>query len=79
MDKQTAKDIAELITCVSGNNIDAFAFDECDLTEKEVDKIINEANDLNNKRILKILSKYGIDKNVRLASTKDIVDLILYE
>ena len=79
MDKQTAKDIAELITCVSGNNIDAFAFDECDLTEKEVDKIINEANNLNNKRILKILSKYGIDKKVRLASTKDIVDLILYE
>lgn len=79
MDKQTAKDIAVLLTCVSGNNIDAFAFDECNLTEKEVDKIINEANDLNNKRILKILSKYGIDKNIRLASTKDIVDLILYE
>lgn len=79
MDKQTAKDIAELLTCVSGNNIDAFAFDECDLTEKEVDKIINEANNMNNKRILKILSKYGIDENVRLASTKDIVDLILYE
>ena len=79
MDKQTAKDIAELLTCVSGNNLDAFAFGECDLSEKEVDKIISEANNLNNKRIDKILSKYGINKNVRLASTKDIVDLILYE
>ena len=79
MDKQTAKDIAELITCFSGNNLDAFAFDECDLSEKEVDKIISEVNNLNNKRIDKILSKYGINGNVRLASTKDIVGLILYE
>ena len=69
----------ELLTCVSGNNLDAFAFDECDLSEKEVDKIISEANNLNNKRIDKILSKYGINKNVRLASTKDIINLILYE
>ena len=79
MDKKTAKDIAELLTCVSGNNIDAFAFDECELDEKEIEKICLEVKKQNNKRISKILSKYGIDENVRLASTKDIVDLILYE
>lgn len=79
MTKQQAKDIGEILTCVSGNNFDSIAFQECNLNEKDTQKILDELQKLNSKRIVKVLKKYGIVGYADLSSTRTIVETIIYE
>ena len=78
MTRQEAKDIAKLLIAVSGDNFDLFAFEDSDITDKDKDKILNELHEICANETARIRRKYNI-KDIRLASTEDIVNSILFE
>jgi hypothetical protein len=76
MTKEMAKDIAIALIAKSGDNFDAFAFDDSDISEKDIDKILLAIHGLCEKMISKIESKY----NIALPNTTStIIDAIVFE
>ena len=78
MKKQEARDIAKLLIAVSGNNFDLFAFEDSGLKDNDINKVLNELNEICENEISRIRIKYNI-QDLRLASTEDIINAILYE
>ena len=78
MTKQESKNIAKVLIAKSGLSFDGYAFGECDLSEKEVQKIMNELQIICQKEIEKIERKYSIYLS-GANSYAVIVESILYE
>lgn len=77
MKKETARDIAIALIAKSGQNFDGEAFANCeDITEAEIQKIIDETQFYCQKMIDKIEAKYNI---VLKNTTAEIIDAIVFE
>jgi len=78
MRKQEAKDIALLLIAKSGENFDIFAFDDCELSKDDEDKIIKQIQSECQKTIQKLSKKYNVNFGT-LGETKEIVENVLFE
>lgn len=78
MTKQEARFIARLLIATSGNNFDGFAFDDTDLSEKDIQKVLDSIQNICYYEIERIKKINGI-KQINLSDTKNIVKAILYE
>ena len=75
MTKEMARDIAIALIAKSGEQFDAFAFDNSDISEKDKEKIGNEIQYQCSKMISKIEAKYDIQlKN----TTAEIINGIIF-
>jgi hypothetical protein len=78
MTKETAKDIAITLIAMNSRELDGCAFEECDITDNEIGKILYEINHYCQNMINKIERKYEINLQ-HLGRTSEILDNILYE
>ena len=78
MTKQEANDIARLLIASSGLNFDGEAFRETDLSENDIQKIINSVQNVCSYEIARVERKNGL-KNIDISTTENIVNAILYE
>jgi len=80
MTKLQAKVIAQIMIAKTAASFDGFAFEDCDpeLSEDEVNKIMNEIQKISDSTISRVCKKYGL--NFENASRVDqIIDEVLYE
>lgn len=78
MTKQEARDIARLLIATSGNNFDGFAFADTDLSEKDIQKVLESIKNICSYEIGRVKKKNGL-QYANLSNTKNIVETILYE
>lgn len=78
MRKEEANDIAKLLIASSGIAFDGFAFEDTDLSEHDIQKVMNSINEISYSNIEKIKKKYRLER-LDISSTESIVNSILYE
>ena len=78
MTKQEARDIARLLIASSGLSFDGEAFRDTDLSEKDIQKVIDSIQSICAYEIMRVERKNGLN-NISIESTENIVNAILYE